>query len=54
MVWRRFFARRTLSGLEARQGFLDPPVLVVLAVSLMLAFATLGLLLAFGVLSSGA
>jgi hypothetical protein len=50
MVWQRFFPRRTLTGVEARQGFLDRPVLVVLGVSLTLACVTLGLLVAFGVL----
>jgi hypothetical protein len=39
---------------EARQGYLDRPVLVILAVSLTLAVTTLGLLLAFGVLNLGA
>jgi len=50
MVWRGIFQRKTLTGIEARQGYLDRPVLVVLTVSLMLACATLGLLMAFGVL----
>ena len=50
MVWRRFFQRKTLTGIEARQGYLDRPVLVVLTVSLTLACVTLGLLVAFGVL----
>jgi hypothetical protein len=41
----RFFAQRhtTVSGVEARQGFLDRPVLMVLVVSLVL------VTLAFGV-----
>jgi hypothetical protein len=51
MVWRRLFQRREVTGIEARQGFLDRPVLVVLGVSLMLACVTLGLLVAFGVLN---
>jgi hypothetical protein len=50
MVWRRFFQRKTLTGIEARQGYLDRPVLVVLTVSLTVAYVTLGLLVAFGVL----
>ena len=50
MAWRRFLARRTLTGVEARQGYLDRPVLVVLVISVALACLTLGLLLAFGVL----
>jgi hypothetical protein len=44
MVWRAIFGRTEVTSVEARQGFLDRPVLVVLVVSLILA------LLAFGVL----
>ncbi len=37
MAWSSFFGRKqTLTGVEARQGFLDRPVLVVLIVSLAL------------------
>ena len=45
MVWRRFFGRTELTGVEARQGFLDRPVLVVLVVSTCLALVVLGGLL---------
>jgi hypothetical protein len=33
---RALFARKTVTGIEARQGFLDRPVLVVLVASLAL------------------
>jgi len=36
MVWRTLFGRTELTGTEARQGFLDRPVLVVLVVSTLL------------------
>ena len=36
MVWRTLFGRAELTGTEARQGFLDRPVLVVLVVSTLL------------------
>jgi hypothetical protein len=36
MVWRTIFRRPELTGTEARQGFLDRPVLVVLVVSTLL------------------
>ncbi len=36
MVWRTIFGRAELTGTEARQGFLDRPVLVVLVVSTLL------------------
>jgi hypothetical protein len=41
------------TGREARQGYLDSPVLVVLAVSLALAIVILGILWAGGYLFSG-
>jgi hypothetical protein len=45
MVWRRYFEREELTGREARQGFLDRPVLVVLVISTGLALLILGTLL---------
>ena len=36
MVWRAIFGRPELTGTEARQGYLDRPVLVVLVVSTLL------------------
>jgi hypothetical protein len=45
MVWRRFFGRPELTGVEARQGYLDRPVLVVLVISTCLALVVLGSLL---------
>jgi hypothetical protein len=45
MVWRRYFGRPELTGTQARQGFLDRPVLVVLVVSTCLALVILGALL---------
>ncbi len=33
MVWRRMFGREELTPVEARQGFLDRPVLVILITS---------------------
>lgn len=45
MVWRRYFGRTELSGVEARQGFLDRPVLIVLVVSTALALVILGSML---------
>ncbi len=36
MVWRRLFRRPELTPVEARQGFLDRPVLTVLVVSTFL------------------
>jgi hypothetical protein len=38
-MWRGRFVRPELNQTEARQGFLDRPVLVVLAVSLVLVIA---------------
>jgi hypothetical protein len=46
MAW-SVFQRKTLSGVEARQGFLDRPVLAVLIVSLTL------VVLAFGAVMLG-
>jgi hypothetical protein len=46
MVWRRIFRRteRTeLTPVEARQGFLDRPVLMVLAVSTFLVCVAFGI-----------
>ena len=46
MAW-NFFQRRTVTGVEARAGFLDRPVLVVLVVSLVL------VVLGFGAVAIG-
>jgi hypothetical protein len=45
MVWRRIFGREELTPVEARQGFLDRPVLVVLIVSVAMVSVLFGLLL---------
>ena len=45
MVWRRILGREELTGVEARQGFLDRPVLIVLLVSTVLVCAVFGILL---------
>ena len=45
MVWRRLFGREELTGVEARQGFLDRPVLVVLIASTAMVCVVFGLLL---------
>ena len=45
MVWKRMLGRNELTAVEARQGYLDRPVLVVLIVSLMLALLALGAVL---------
>lgn len=45
MVWRRFFERKTVTGVEARAGFLDRPVLAVLVVSLSLIGVVFGAML---------
>ena len=45
MVWKRIFARNELTPVEARQGFLDRPVLVVLVVSTFLVCAIFAALL---------
>ena len=43
-MWRRFFGHTEINSTEARQGYLDRPVLVVLAVSLGLIIMAFGLL----------
>jgi len=43
-MWRRFFGHTEVNSTEARQGYLDRPVLVVLAVSLGLIIMAFGLL----------
>jgi len=45
MAWRRFFGREVLTPVEARQGFLDRPVLVVLVTSVALVAVVFGVLL---------
>lgn len=50
MAWQPVFRHRsdsgnTVTGIEARAGFLDRPVLVVLAVSLVLIAAIFGAML---------
>ena len=45
MVWRRFFERNTVTGVGARAGFLDRPVLAVLIISLSLVGAVFGAML---------
>lgn len=45
MIWRRWLARPELNAVEARQGFLDRPVLVVLLVSIALICLAFGILL---------
>ena len=42
MAWPSVRTNKTLTGTEARQGFLDRPVLAVLVVSLVLAAFALG------------
>jgi hypothetical protein len=37
MAWSSLRSQKTLTGTEARQGFLDRPVLAVLVISLVLA-----------------
>ena len=44
-MWRRSTKRPVLNPVEARQGFLDRPVLVVLVVSLVLVTLAFGLLI---------
>jgi len=41
MAWQSMFGRKTLTAVEARQGFRDRPVLIVLLVSLGLALFAL-------------
>jgi hypothetical protein len=45
MVWRRLRGREELTPVEARQGFLDRPVLVVLIVSIAMVSVLFGLML---------
>jgi hypothetical protein len=45
MVWRRILGREELTGVEARQGFLDRPVLIVLIASTAMVCAVFGILL---------
>jgi hypothetical protein len=45
MVWRRMFGRTEVTSVEARQGYLDRPVLAVLVISVILAFLALGMVL---------
>ena len=51
MAWSSFFRRNTRTGVEARQGYLDRPVLVVLVVSpalIAVIFAAMVLGVSFG------
>lgn len=43
MVWRRIFGRPVLTPVEARQGFLDRPVLVILIASTFLVCVAFGI-----------
>jgi hypothetical protein len=45
MVWRRMLGREELTPVEARQGFLDRPVLVVLITSVAMVTLLFGILL---------
>lgn len=45
MVWRRILGREEVTGVEARQGFLDRPVLVVLVVSTVMVCVVFAILL---------
>jgi hypothetical protein len=45
MVWRRKSGREELTPVEARQGFLDRPVLLVLVTSVAMVSVLFGLLL---------
>lgn len=45
MIWRRWFSRPELNAVEARQGFLDRPVLIVLLASTVLICLAFGILL---------
>jgi hypothetical protein len=47
MAWSSFFGRRELRATEARQGFRDRPVLVVLVISVALAALILGVMVIF-------
>lgn len=44
MIWRRNQGRDVLTPVEARQGFLDRPVLLVLIVSVAMVSVALGVL----------
>ncbi|MDT3684427.1 MAG: hypothetical protein RO009_05220 [Pseudorhodoplanes sp.] len=46
MIWRRWLGRPELNAVEARQGFLDRPVLIILLVSTVLICLAFGILLA--------
>ena len=43
-MWRRWFGQTEVTPIEARQGYLDRPVLIVLCVSLALIIMAFGLL----------
>ncbi len=45
MIWRRRLGRPELNSVEARQGFLDRPVLLVLLTSTALVCLAFGILL---------
>jgi hypothetical protein len=45
MVWRRFLGREELTPVQARQGFLDRPVLIVLIASTAMVCIVFALLL---------
>jgi hypothetical protein len=45
MVWRRMLGREEVTPVEARAGFLDRPVLVVLIASVAMVSVLFGLLL---------
>jgi hypothetical protein len=45
MPWQTLLRRRSVTGVEARQGFLDRPVLVVLIVSLLVVAVLFGVML---------
>jgi hypothetical protein len=45
MIWRRWIGRPELTAVEARQGFLDRPVLIVLLASTVLICVAFAILL---------
>lgn len=45
MIWRRWLGRPELNAVEARQGYLDRPVLLVLVASTALICAAFAILL---------
>jgi hypothetical protein len=45
MVWRRWLGREELTPVQARQGFLDRPVLMVLLTSIAMVAVLFGILL---------